>query len=232
MEDRGKSVLITGGSEAAGAAACERFLSAGWTVFLAGSDPAVFAAAERFGRDRPGKCRPLLFDPVDAQTSVPELFREIGRAGCVPDALVCAHCVRGGRLPATDLDLKDWEALLKTNVFACYMAARCAAQAMIAAGKQGSVVFVGESCYKSAIPGHCALVSSMGALRSLARGLALDFAPHGIRVNCVMAGPGSDPAGPGIVNAVWFFASGQAGEATGSALTVDGGADCLVPGAY
>ena len=125
------------------------------------------------------------------------------------------------------------------------MAARCAAQAMIGAGKKGSVVFVGESCFRSAIPGYCALVSSMGALRSLARGLALDFARHGIRVNCVMSGPAAGrevrpgPGGIGspatpeqIAGAVWFFASGQAGNATGASLTIDGGADCLVPGAY
>ena len=88
----------------------------------------------------------------------------------------------------------------------------------------------------------------------MTKGLALDFAPYGIRVNCVMPGPiwttryDANPetaARKGdalplkrvsttdeVANCIWFFATENSGNATGSSMVIDGGLTSVVNGAF
>ena len=243
-----KSILITGGSGSVGRAACRKFLEEKWTVFLADADfNGISETINALNKKCSEKCIPVIYDPCNAKETISKAFGEINETGYSVDVVVCAHSTMGKIIPATELSLDDWEKLLRINVFGCFMPARYAANAMIAKGKPGNIIFIGDSCYKKAIPGLCAYTSSMGALRSLTRGLAIDFAPYRISVNCIMSGPLSQtgigqktcsiPSGfpttpEQIVNAIWFLASQEGNNMTGSAITIDGGLDCLIPGAY
>ena len=243
-----KSVLITGGSGSIGIAVCSKFLAEKWTVFLADVDlPVISEISHTLGKNSSENCTPVEYNPCNAKETICKAFGDISKAGYSLDVLVCAHCTMGEKIPATKLHLDKWEELLQKNVFGCYLPARYAAKAMIADGKPGHIIFIGDTCYKRAIPGQCAYTSSMGALRSLTRGLAIDFASHGISVNCIMAGPLSKPSigsqtcsiptglpstPEQIANAVWFLTSQENNNMTGSAITIDGGLDCLIPGVY
>ena len=52
----------------------------------------------------------------------------------------------------------------------------------------GAIVFIGSNTCRRAIAGRSAYVASKGAIASMTKALAMDFAPYGIRVNCLMPG--------------------------------------------
>lgn len=252
-----KSVLVTGATTNSGLAIAEKFLSEGWTVFITSREKEkAEAKAKELTEKYNHPCYGLGFQPLRAKNEGPVLFEKIREMGYVLDCVVCNAANLGLNQDALTVDLQDWEDVILTNIMGYFVPARLAAKAMVEAGKgqTGTVVFIGSINYRDAIPGRSAYVATKGAIRSMTKALALDFAPYGIRVNCVMPGPiwttryDADPAKAArkasvvplgrvsttadIANCVWFFATEASGNATGAGLIVDGGLDCVVNGAY
>jgi NAD(P)-dependent dehydrogenase (short-subunit alcohol dehydrogenase family) len=69
------------------------------------------------------------------------------------------------------------------------MLGQAVAHRMVAQGQGGSIVFVTSQLAQVAVREKSAYLVSKGGLRSLTMGMALDLAPHGIRVNAVAPGP-------------------------------------------
>ena len=91
------------------------------------------------------------------------------------------------RRPAVDLPLPEWEKVMSVNTTGSFLCARAAARRMIAGGRGGAVVnlasimgFVGGGLYP-----NISYQTSKGAIVNMTRGLATEWAPHGIRVNAV-----------------------------------------------
>lgn len=243
-----RSIIVTGGTTDLGTAICIKFIKSGWTVFLGDKDiEAATLKANELRSSYHGECIPVLFDPLNAKLDSTVLLDCTKKFGYIPDALVCAHRMLDIPQEVTDVDLCDFETVLRKNVFGYFMPARTIAKEMIANEKPGAIVFVGDACFQGAIPGQSKYTISMGAVNSLAKGLALDFAEYGIRVNCVAPGPianksdsvknshiplGTISTAAQIADSVFFFSSEMSGNATGSTLIIDGGLDCIVPGAY
>ena len=254
MSER-KCVLVTGAVRNSGLGIAKKFLQEGWTVFITSrnADDARKKAdelTEKYGVP----CYGLGYSPLHAKEECEGLFAQVAERGYVLDCVVCNAADLGLNQDALTVDLQDWENVLLTNVMGYYVPARLAAREMIRAGKKGSIVFIGSINYRNAIPKRSAYVASKGAILSMTKGLALDFAPHGIRVNCVMPGPiwtsryDADPVKAArkaevvplgrvsttaeIGSSVYFFATEQSGNATGSGLIIDGGLDSVVSGAY
>lgn len=233
-----KRVLISGGSGSVGAATAKKFLNEGWQVVLA--DERIDDLKATFEKNINDNIVLLEYNPNEAETSAESLFNEIDSLGMTVDALVTAHQVSGDTQFAEDYEFADWTGILKYNFVGAFMLARHFAERLVRNSKKGSITFLSNVCAKTAVPGKCAYVSSMGAIRSLTKGLALDFGPYGIRVNCVLPGLNSDfpvPIGKTsspeeIAEILYFFSTDSSGSTTGAELVTDGGTDCLVPGAY
>lgn len=252
-----KSILVTGATTNSGLAIAEKFLSNGWAVFITSRDgekanKKALELQEKYNVP----CFGYSFDPRNAKVETEGLFNRIAEEGYTLDCVVCNAANLGLNQDALTVDLQDWEDVILTNIMGYFVPARYAAKKMVEAGKShtGTVVFIGSINYRDAIPGRSAYVATKGAIRSLTKALALDFAPYGIRVNCVMPGPiwttryDEDPAKGArkaaavplkrvtttaeIANVVWFFATEQSGNTTGAGLIIDGGLDCVVNGAY
>lgn len=128
------------------------------------------------------------------------------------------------------------------------MLGQAVAHRMVAQGRGGSVVFVTSQLAQVAVREKSAYLVSKGGLRSLTMGMALDLAPHGIRVNAVEPGPvlteltkrrfadpkmrqwATDhiPAGQlgepeDIAGAIAFLASDESRWVDGTTIVVDGG---------
>lgn len=249
---KNKCVLITGAVRNTGLATAEKFLREGWTVFITSRDRQEAEEKAKELSDKYGQaCFGLEYTPLHAKEEVEGLYKEISEMGYTVNCVVCNAAHLGLSQDALEVELDEWEEVLLTNVTGYFATARTAAREMIHAGvsKEGSIVFVGSINYRNAIPGRSAYVASKGAIYSMAKALALDFAPYGIRVNCLMPGPiwttrydadpekaakKAEPVPIGrvstteeIAEGIYYFATEKSGNATGAGLIIDGGLDCI-----
>lgn len=138
--------------------------------------------------------------------------------------------------------------LLDLNVRAAFVIARSAVRAMLRAGRGGTLVFMSSQMGHVGARNRSVYCATKHAVEGMAKAMAVELAPSGIRVNTVaptfvetpMTKPmledpvfrdsvlGNIPIGrlatpDGIAAAVVFLASGAAGMVTGTSLRVDGG---------
>ena len=187
---------------------------------------------------------------VADEKRVADAFSKIdGQFGRV-DLLVNNAVVPVPRVHPQDLALADWQRTLDVNLTGYFLCAQAAGRRMIAAGRGGSIVNISSINGSSALGrGNLAYSITKGGVNMLTRELAVEWAPHGIRVNAVQpcqtrtpklveALEGS-PAGAEdmlrgiplgrfaepdeIAAAVVFLASPEASMITGALLPVDGG---------
>ncbi|NOU71750.1 glucose 1-dehydrogenase [Paenibacillus sp. LMG 31458] len=150
--------------------------------------------------------------------------------------------------PSHELSLEDWHKVMDTNLTGAFVACREAIKFMLAHNIQGNIINVSSVHQKIPKPFHVHYASSKGGLRLLTETLALEYAPHGIRVNTIAPGAIatsmnehilSDPEQNEVVrslipmnrvgepkeiasSAAWL-ASEEANYVTGITLFVDGG---------
>lgn len=88
-----------------------------------------------------------------------------------------------------ECDLAAWDRVVRVNLTGVFLCAKHAIRAMRAHGSGGSIVITASNGALSAATGWAPYAATKGAVQALARNLAVDHAPHGIRVNCVNPGP-------------------------------------------
>jgi NAD(P)-dependent dehydrogenase (short-subunit alcohol dehydrogenase family) len=93
------------------------------------------------------------------------------------------------RLAITDVTEDDWDAHLNVNAKASFFLGRAFAEHLKGEGRQGAVAFAAsQSWWSGGLDGSVVYAASKGALVSLTRGLARQYAPAGIRFNTVAPG--------------------------------------------
>ncbi len=181
----GKVAVVTGASRGLGHAMAAALLKAGAKVILVSSNQtrleeatSGFVAA---GLDAIGQ-RCDLADPAQIDELIATVRREHGRV----DVLVNNAGISNGH-PVFEFPEDAWARTLQVNLNAAFQLAR-GFGAMMAQQKSGSIINVTSLNAEQGFPGNPAYVASKGALKQLSKALAVDLAPHGIRVNCI--GPG------------------------------------------
>jgi NAD(P)-dependent dehydrogenase (short-subunit alcohol dehydrogenase family) len=91
------------------------------------------------------------------------------------------------RLPASIHAASDayWHAVFGTNIHGMFYSMRAELRRMLAQGRGGAIVNVGSIAGLTGLPGNAAYSASKHAVVGLTRNAAIDYAPHGIRVNAV-----------------------------------------------
>lgn len=257
MSER-RCVLITGAVRNSGLGIARKFLGEGWATFITSrvqADAETTAAALAKEFDAP--CIGLGFSPLHAIEETHTLFERIEAEGYALDSLVCTAADLGRWMDPVTVDPIAWENVLLTNVVGYFMPAREAVKQMVNAGKadHGTIVFVGSINYRDALPERSAYVASKGAIRSMTKALALDFAKYGVRVNCIAPGPIWTTRYEEMIpeeadrrrelvplkcittaeqmgNVTYFLATDTSSNMTGSVLIIDGGMDSIVAGGY
>lgn len=180
----GKTALVTGAARGMGIAMTEGLLRAGASVILVGSKPdPLREAAEAYRKDGLDAIdMPCdLEDREQIQALLDRVAQEVERL----DILVN---VAGITFPADslDYDMADWDKTVRINLDAPFILSKGVARLMKEHG--GSIINVTSVCAEIAFPNNPAYAATKGALKMLTKSLAVDFAPHGIRVNTI--GPG------------------------------------------
>ncbi len=120
---------------------------------------------------------------VDDEKAVEEVFAEFG----TPDVVVNnAGIVRFG--PLADLATDDFRRVLDVNLVGTFIVARTAARRWIAEGRRGVIVNVTSMNGVVAGPNAGAYGPSKAAIALLTSQMAIEWGPHGIRVNAVAPG--------------------------------------------
>jgi NAD(P)-dependent dehydrogenase (short-subunit alcohol dehydrogenase family) len=242
----GKVALVAGAGGGIGGAAAEGLAREGAAVVCADIDArAAEAAAARIGAAG-GRATAIALDVRDrsaVDAAVAATVRQFGRLDVLLD---CAGISDGGSF--LDLDHEKWERVVAVNLTGMFHLGQAAARQMVRQGGGGSIVNVTSQLAEVARPGGANYIASKGGGRSLTQAMALDLAPHGIRVNAVAPGPtltgmtGARYADPerrratiaqiplgrlgdpqDLVGAILFLASDESRWVTGSTVTVDGG---------
>ena len=180
----GLSVLVTGASSGIGRACALALGEEGANLALAGRRRArldeAAAAIERSG----GRTLVLEGDVRDADTCA-RWAQECDSAFGGLDGLVNAAGVIGnGAIDATAPE--EWDRVMDSNARSIYLMTRAAAEAL--KKKQGSVVNLSSVAGSRPYAGLAAYCVSKAAVDMITRCAALDFAPHGVRVNAVNPG--------------------------------------------
>lgn len=86
----------------------------------------------------------------------------------------------------------DWDRMIDIHVKGTFLCCQAVLPAMIAANK-GAIVTMSSDFAVMAVPGAAAYMAAKSAIYSLTKSLALEFAPHNIRVNALGPGPIDTP---------------------------------------
>lgn len=86
---------------------------------------------------------------------------------------------------AVDVDPDSWDAVNDVNLRASFFMCQAVARSMIAFGRPGRMVNIASQIGEVGFYKRAAYAASKGGLVHMSKVLALEWAPHGIRVNCV-----------------------------------------------
>jgi 2-hydroxycyclohexanecarboxyl-CoA dehydrogenase len=183
----GRVALVTGGGGGIGEATGRLFAEEGGAVALVDSDrSAVEAAAGGIAKDVSGaRVSTMIADltiEAEAQRVVNEARSSFGRLDTVVN-------VAGVRLytPLAEADAKGWEHILGVNVLATAYCCKAALPALRLSGR-GTIVNVSSLYGVKGRAGMGQYDTTKAAVLGFTRALAVEEAPHGIRVNAVCPG--------------------------------------------
>lgn len=181
----GRVAFVTGGAGGIGGAIVDRYLAEGACAVLADIDAAALEAAvarfgQRYGADA---VRGVLVD-VTSEAAVIRAFDEAVLAFGGIDILV-SNAGIASAAPIEETSLALWQKNIDVLATGYFLVAREGFRLMLSQGIGGSVVFVASKNGLAASPGASAYCTAKAAEIHLARCLALEGAPRGIRVNVV-----------------------------------------------
>jgi citronellol/citronellal dehydrogenase len=188
---RGQVVLVSGGGGGIGRAICFLFGRLGASVIACGRDEATLARLaanlERLGV--PNFTRAMTIrDPLQVAALMDAAWTRFGRLDVVINNA-------GGQFaaPALDISPKGWHAVIETNLYGTWYMMQEAGRRWIARGEQGSIVSMVLPVHHGPGVGIPHTMASRAGQIAASRTLAVEWAPHGIRVNCIALGNFASP---------------------------------------
>lgn len=237
----GKVALISGGSRGIGAASARMLVAEGARVVIGDIlDDEGKALADELGE----AARYVHLDVTQADDWAAAVETAVGQFGTLDVLFNNAGIANGGVLQHFKMD--KWQQIVDVNLTGPFLGMKAVADAMIAAGG-GSIINTSSIEGLRGTPWAHGYVASKWGLRGLTKSVAMELAPHNIRVNSLHPGLIRTPITEGIpddmipiplgrpgqpeevATFVVFLASDESSYATGSEFVMDGGTVNQIP---
>ena len=242
----GRVAAVIGGTGVLGGAVCDGLADAGAAVAVLGRSVERGAARADAIVAAGGRAISVSVDATDA-TSLEAARAEVERQLGPIDILVNAPGVNS-QTPFFDIGLDEWHRLIDTNLTSVFLACQVFGRAMVDRGAGGSIVNFSSASSGPPLSRVLTYSIAKAGVNNLSQYLALELAPHGIRVNAIA--PGFFPAEQNrkllsqdrltailghtparrlgepselIGTVVWLASGAASGFVTGAIVRVDGG---------
>jgi NAD(P)-dependent dehydrogenase (short-subunit alcohol dehydrogenase family) len=177
-----RTAVVTGASRGIGASIATALDGAGARVGL------VARSAQDLEKVASGlRHDPVLIQADLGQPDAPATVAAAAQEALGPVDVLVNNAGAGVRTASTDLDGDTIDALLTLNVRNLLLLTTALLPAMVERGR-GSIINVSSVSSQVGTPRRSAYAASKGAVDAMTRSLAMEFGPHGVRVNAVAPG--------------------------------------------
>lgn len=232
----GALALVTGSSQGIGLALAEGLAAHGAKIVINGRDPAKIERAVSDLRAKGHTVFGAAFDvtTIDVAAHIDRIEAEIGAI-----EILVNNAGMQFRTPLEDFPAEKWEELLRTNISSVFYTGQAVARHMIRRG-HGKIINIGSVQSELARPSIAPYTATKGAVKNLTRGMAADWAKHGLQINAIGPGYFRTPLNQALVDnpefSTWLEKRTPAGrwgeveELVGAAVFLAGKASSFVNG--
>jgi len=180
--------VVTGAARGLGEAVAVRLAADGASVALIDIGREVERTAGRISpASEAGQVIGIVADVADETACDAAIAQAAGALGGV-DALVNNAGVGGPDTHVVDTAFRDFWRVVQVNLGSAFLGSRAAARIMIEQGSGGAIVNIGSIFGQQGVAGGAGYCASKAAIALLTHSLALELAPHDIRVNTIAPG--------------------------------------------
>jgi NAD(P)-dependent dehydrogenase (short-subunit alcohol dehydrogenase family) len=243
-----RTAVVTGASRGLGAAIVERLAADGWNVGCIATTEANAADVAAAARSKHGVHALAIGARVENREEVDAALAHV-ETELGPLSLMVNNAGIAQVKPFAELDPDDFQRIVDINLMGVFHGSQLAAQLMIASGSAGGIVQLGSIAGINGFPSRVGYCGTKAAVHQMTKVMAIDLAPHRIRVNSVAPGyirtdmvqdliddgtldetrlrqriPADELGNPDqIAASVAWLASSESAYVTGQVITVDGG---------
>jgi NAD(P)-dependent dehydrogenase (short-subunit alcohol dehydrogenase family) len=182
---RGKVALVTGAARSIGRGCAVELARAGCDIAIVdiADGTATAAAVRQLGRAAEVFDVDVL-DPGAVDGAVARVVERFGRLDVAVNTVGGTHAPK----PFHELTLEEWHDVVDRNALATFLCCRSEAVWMLDHGVAGAIVNVASVSGVAGAPNAVDYGAANAAVVHLTASMALELAPHGVRVNCIAPG--------------------------------------------